>query len=177
MKILSLISLLIVSLLLAGCGLQTTPKGTESPVPAGTSTIQIVATPEPDPAANNAPTSPGETSQPEAEVRPDGDKVTAQPGETMVLEAEICPPADKATAPPVETLDLEIITILRKDGIPAILDPLFLCAPEGAEQMVGSERVLGVSINGDHRAYPLNRLSRHEIVNDVVGGMPVAVTW
>ena len=43
--------------------------------------------------------------------------------------------------------------------------------------MASDERVLGVSINGDHRAYPLNLLSRHEIVNDTVGGVPVAVTW
>ena len=85
--------------------------------------------------------------------------------------------ADNGTALPGETLNLEIITILRKDGIPAILDPQFVSGPKAAEQMVASERVLGVSINGDHRAYPLNQLSRHEIVNDEVGGVPVAVTW
>jgi hypothetical protein len=39
------------------------------------------------------------------------------------------------------------------------------------------ERVIGLSINGDHRAYPLKLLSRHEIVNDTVGGTLVAVTW
>ena len=85
--------------------------------------------------------------------------------------------AGNGTARPGETLNLEIITILGKDGIPAILDPQFVSGAEAAEQMVDSERVLGVSINGDHRAYPLNQLSRHEIVNDEVGGVPVAVTW
>ncbi len=74
-------------------------------------------------------------------------------------------------------MNLDIITILGKDGIPAILDPQFVSGAEAAEQMLDSERVLGVSINGDHRAYPLNQLSRHEIVNDEVGGVPVAVTW
>ena len=39
------------------------------------------------------------------------------------------------------------------------------------------EPVLGVSLNGDHRAYSVRILSRHEIVNDVVGELPVAVTW
>ncbi len=39
------------------------------------------------------------------------------------------------------------------------------------------ELVLGLSINGDHRAYSLPFLSSHEIVNDTVGGVPVAVTW
>lgn len=75
------------------------------------------------------------------------------------------------------TLDLRIITVLGKDGIPAILSPQFVEAAEAMTQMGPSERVLGVSINGDHRAYPLNLLSRHEIVNDTVGGAPVAVTW
>ena len=75
------------------------------------------------------------------------------------------------------TLDLRIITVLGKDAIPAILDPQFISAAEAVSQMQPSERVLGVSINGEHRAYPLNLLSRHEVVNDTVGGKPVAVTW
>ena len=75
------------------------------------------------------------------------------------------------------TLDLRIITVLGKDAIPAILDPQFISAAEAVSQMKPSERVIGVSINGEHRAYPLNLLGRHEIVNDTVGGKPVAVTW
>ena len=43
--------------------------------------------------------------------------------------------------------------------------------------MEPDEHVLGLSINGDHRAYSLRMLSSHEIVNDVVGGVPVAATW
>ena len=74
-------------------------------------------------------------------------------------------------------LDLRIITILGKDGIPSIDNPQFLKGEEADNQMLETERVIGVSINGDHRAYPLNMLSRHEIVNDTVGGVPVAVTW
>ena len=71
----------------------------------------------------------------------------------------------------------DIITVLGKNGIPSIDNPRFV-GPVGADrQMESFERVLGVSINGDHRAYPLNMLSRHEIVNDTVGGKPVAVTW
>ena len=67
--------------------------------------------------------------------------------------------------------------MLGKDGIPAILDPQFLGPEDAASQMKANERVIGLSIGGDHRAYPLNLLSRHEIVNDTVGGVPVAVTW
>jgi len=75
------------------------------------------------------------------------------------------------------TLDLKIVTILGRDGIPAILNPVVATRADAATQMDPSERVMGVSINGEHRAYPLNLLSRHEIVNDTVGGKPVAVTW
>ena len=74
-------------------------------------------------------------------------------------------------------LDLRIITILGKDGIPSIDNPVFLTGQEADNQMLETERVIGVSINGDHRAYSLNMLSRHEIVNDTVGGVPIAVTW
>ena len=72
---------------------------------------------------------------------------------------------------------LDIITVLGKDGIPSIDNPRFVGPGQADQQMQSYERVLGVSINGDHRAYPLNMLSRHEIVNDTVGGVPVAVTW
>ena len=76
-----------------------------------------------------------------------------------------------------ETRVLKIVTVLGRDGIPAILDPEFIGADAAFSEMAPDERVLGLSINGDHRAYPLNLLSRHEIVNDTVGGVPVAVTW
>ena len=74
-------------------------------------------------------------------------------------------------------VSLDIITVLGKDSIPSIDNPRFVGPGEADQQMQSFERVLGVSINGDHRAYPLNMLSRHEIVNDTVGGVPVAVTW
>jgi hypothetical protein len=43
--------------------------------------------------------------------------------------------------------------------------------------MTRTELILGVEIEGDARAYSVPLLSRHEIVNDVVGGKPIAVTW
>ena len=72
---------------------------------------------------------------------------------------------------------VRIITIIPKDAIPAILDPQFVSGEEADSLMSPSERVTGVSINGDHRAYSVPTLSRHEVANDVVGGVPVAVTW
>ena len=39
------------------------------------------------------------------------------------------------------------------------------------------EMVLTVSINGDERAYPVREMAYHHIVNDVVGGVPIAATY
>jgi hypothetical protein len=63
-----------------------------------------------------------------------------------------------------------------KDGIPSIDDPVF--RPVGETTDLGpKEPVIGLVIAGDARAYPLRILTWHEIVNDVVGGVPVAVTY
>lgn len=43
--------------------------------------------------------------------------------------------------------------------------------------LVASDRVIGVVINGEARAYPVRVLGLHEVVNDVVQGVPLAVTW
>lgn len=74
-------------------------------------------------------------------------------------------------------LDLDIITVLSKDAIPAIDEPRFLTGAAAEAQMLPGERLLGVVIDGEARAYPLKMLSRHEIVNDEVAGVPIAVTW
>ncbi len=70
----------------------------------------------------------------------------------------------------------DIVTVLPKDAIPAILSPSF---EEGSKVsgLKGKDVVIGVEINGDSRAYPVPTLSRVEIVNDRVGDIPIAVTW
>ncbi|MFW6024688.1 MAG: DUF3179 domain-containing protein, partial [Dichotomicrobium sp.] len=63
-----------------------------------------------------------------------------------------------------------------KDGIPSIDDPKFI--PVSEERELGpKEPVMSLEIDGDARAYPLRVLTWHEIVNDRVGGVPVAVTY
>jgi len=71
----------------------------------------------------------------------------------------------------------DIVSLLPPDAIPAIDNPQFEEAGAAVEHLKSDERVIGMVINGDARAYPINILSSHEIVNDVVGGEPVAVTW
>ena len=63
-----------------------------------------------------------------------------------------------------------------KDGIPAIDEPRFKRAAEVTE-LGGREPVIGVVQGGIAKAYPLRVLMWHEIVNDRIGDLPVAVTF
>ncbi|MEE9198850.1 MAG: DUF3179 domain-containing protein, partial [Dehalococcoidia bacterium] len=71
--------------------------------------------------------------------------------------------------------------VLKDDGtgvrsIPALVNPSMITAAQ-AFYLVGDDRVFGISINGDSRAYPLRILNWHELANDVVGGKPVALAY
>jgi hypothetical protein len=63
------------------------------------------------------------------------------------------------------------------DAIPAIDNPEFESVAEANESYDEDELILGVEFNGDARAYSVPLLSSHEIVNDTVGGVKIAVTW
>ena len=62
------------------------------------------------------------------------------------------------------------------DGIPSIDEPAFVPAAD-VDFLADNEPVLAVDVGGDVRAYPVQILMWHEIVNDTVGGIPVAVTY
>ena len=64
------------------------------------------------------------------------------------------------------------------DGIPPLENPGHAPADDPlADYLEDDERVIGVSINGEHRAYPLRIVNAHELVNDVLGGEPLSLTW
>ena len=48
---------------------------------------------------------------------------------------------------------------------------------ERIRMLVASDLVIGIEVNGVARAYPVRILNVHEVVNDRVGDVPVAVTW
>ena len=148
-KVLALLALVAVASVVAGCS-------GGDPVSTSAST----ATPS-DAAGGETATQPATTSIPE----------------TSALDTTATQPAPTNTPSVAASRDLDIVTLLRKDAIPAILEPEFLTVAEADEQMQDDELVIGVSIDGDSRAYSVNMLSRHEIANDVVGGKSVAVTW
>ena len=73
--------------------------------------------------------------------------------------------------------EYDIVTLLPKDAIPSIDRPRFYSVQEADAEYEPDEVVIGVEFSGDARAYPVGLLSSHEIVNDTVGGRPIAVTW
>ncbi len=73
--------------------------------------------------------------------------------------------------------EVSIYSLLPRDAIRSIDAPRFVDADEAARWMRDSEQVLGLVIGDEVRAYPINMLSRHEIVNDVVGGTPVVISY
>ena len=63
-----------------------------------------------------------------------------------------------------------------KDGIPALINATQI-SPAAADYLTDGELVFGVEINGDARAYPLRVMDWHEMFNDVIGGVPVALAY
>ena len=54
-------------------------------------------------------------------------------------------------------------------------------APKNKEERikyaVSTDRVIGITVNGESRAYPLKLMNVHEVSNDTLGGVPIAVTY
>lgn len=76
----------------------------------------------------------------------------------------------------------EIQVRLKADGLRALDSPKATSLDEvheawGRRYLVSSDAVIGVRIAGQARAYPLRVLNWHEVVNDDLGGTPIAVTY
>ena len=66
---------------------------------------------------------------------------------------------------------------ISKEAIQAIDEPFFVSTVEADDWLVETEPVIVVQLNGEVRAYPLQVMLWHEIVNDAVGGRPVVITY
>ncbi|MEW6753509.1 MAG: DUF3179 domain-containing protein [Candidatus Latescibacterota bacterium] len=95
------------------------------------------------------------------------------------------PPSPFGPGPPPAGTFLDLATFpydrivsggVPKDGIPALTNPP-LAGPGGTPFLSDADLVLGVVIGGQARAYPHNIGWWHEIVNDQVAGIPIAVTY
>jgi len=81
-------------------------------------------------------------------------------------------PTVAATA---EELPAGVEQIIPRGTIAAVFEPEFVSA--GEAEISDDAWVLGIAIDGEAKAYSLNLLNRHEIVNDQIAGRPVAAVW
>lgn len=67
----------------------------------------------------------------------------------------------------------------KPQPLPPLVDVPVVAAPAAGDDVGDDYFVIGVEIGGESRAYPINMLSRpdHHVVDDVLGGQPIAVTW
>lgn len=87
--------------------------------------------------------------------------------------------SDAANYPVWGTFPENFITFggVAKDGVPALVNPKSVSRSSiELNYLDGQDLVLGVVINGEAKAYPENVLWWHEVVNDVVGGVPVIIS-
>ncbi len=108
-------------------------------------------------------TPPAAPAQPSPDARQDAPSALEDPGNPAF---------------PAPLIDLEHLVAggPPPDGIPPIDHPKFQRA-DTVDWLEAAEPVLALTVAGETRAYPLQIMTWHEIVNDTVGGEPVAVTY
>jgi hypothetical protein len=81
-------------------------------------------------------------------------------------------------------VDQIIAAGFARDGVKALVDPPSVTAEVALKLQAGhgpllkpGVRAIGVEINGERRAYPVLIVQLHEIINDTLGGVPIAVTY
>jgi len=141
---------LIALIVLVGCG---------GAIPPTDASSVITLTPGPAPPATSAPTIPSVTESPVS-------KPTWLLGswKTNINRRTVDLREIRSGGPP-------------RDGIPPIDMPKFIAARDADAWLKDNEPVIAFANGGETRAYPLQILIWHEIVNDVVGGTPVTVTF
>ncbi len=97
-------------------------------------------------------------------------------GSTLAQEAE---PKKRKRPEPKKTMvgDHIMYTLMKPGAIPAITDPEFMAVDEADSMYFDNEQLMVVTSGADVRGYSTLHLEEHEIVNDVIKGRPIAVTW
>ena len=115
------------------------------------------------------------TAPPAREPEPvEVERIEADPPKVEVSALD--DPRSTAFPEPLIDLDRLLAGGPPPDGIPPVDDPQFLRATD-VDFVDDGEAVLVLEIDGDARAYPVQIMTWHEIVNDTVGGVPVTVSF
>lgn len=141
----------------------TSGQGVASPAPATTPAEWPAASPAPSPPQERAPTP---TPRPTAESTPATDRLQVSTFGWKTDFSRHSVPLDEIVpgGPP-------------KDGIPPIDAPRFVSFAEADQWLADQEPVIALELESVARAYPLQIMIWHEIVNDEVNGRPVLITF
>ena len=71
----------------------------------------------------------------------------------------------------------DVSSSYRRGGPFVPLDAPEFITPAEATFLEADDHVLGVTIDGDSRAYPLRMMTFHHIVNDSFDGRPILITF
>jgi hypothetical protein len=66
---------------------------------------------------------------------------------------------------------------VARDAFPVLFDPRMGNVADGDRFLRPSDWVIGIVLNGQSKAYPITVMGFHELINDTVGGAPIAVCW
>ena len=71
------------------------------------------------------------------------------------------------------------VQVVPRDAFPVFDNPKMLSAAEAEDQGVIFDRdmVIGVARGGEAKAYPITIMGVHELGNDTIDGVPIAVSW
>ncbi len=168
-------ALLAAALMLIALGCSDTSPDDDQAAPDTSGTTDTSEEPSADTAPATTATAPPTTTPAEAIVDV---KVTQIPGGPR--EATVSALREGMTAPLLPEPLVSPLDVLSggpaPDGIPSVDAPEFERATD-VEFLQPQEAVVTLTLNGDARAYPVQVLLWHEIVNDTVGGEPVTITY
>ena len=141
-----------------------------APAPGATATATAAASPTPTPSAAATPAGDGERNAYGVLADPDyAESLAASRIRTAVWETDF-----RFHVVPYE----EVLSGgVGRDGIPPIDDPSFVSVGAAREWLADAEPVIALEYGGEAKAYPLQILIWHEIVNDDIAGLPVAATY
>ena len=100
----------------------------------------------------------------------------ADSGTSAAPTAEAASTASSSSLPPSRSRDA--LSSTRSRGSPFVpLDNPEVIEAAAATYLSPDDRILGLTVNGESRAYPLRMMTYHHIANDQLGGVPVLVTF
>ncbi len=150
---------------------------------ADSEAAQPVSTVSPDPTATAISPDPGFTATATPDTKPaltkDGLLAEVGPDERALASALTGQGWETDFTRFAAGLDVRNISSggVPRDGIGSIDAPRFAPVSDAPDYMRPEEPVIVLKVNGDVRGYQLSIMTQHEIVNDVVGGEPVLVTF